>query len=390
MYKKIGLVLLLLLLFSSLGLAQEKEKCVICHQAVMKGIVSDWEASKHSKNGVTCSTCHGDKHTSPANANLAVMPTIETCAGCHSQQAEQFKEGKHALAWTAMNAMPETAAQPKEIMEGEKGCGGCHRIGLDGGKCDACHTRHRFSADEARNPLACSSCHLGFDHPQFEMWSTSKHGIIYQMEKDSGRAPRCQTCHMVEGTHRVMTAWGFLGLRLPEEDKKWEGWRVTILKGVGVLDPQGNPTPRLDVVKAGKVARLTKEEWVAEREKMVKVCKNCHSDSYVRTNFTNADAILRQSDSLMAEAITTVEGLYQDGILKKQADYPLFPDLLKFYDVPTSIEQKLYVMFLEHRMRTFQGAYHMNPDYMHWYGWAEMKRDLIEIKEEANKMKSQK
>jgi hydroxylamine dehydrogenase len=390
MHKKINLVLLLLLLFSSPVLAQEKEKCVICHQAVMKGIVNDWEASKHSKNGVTCSTCHGDKHTSPANANLAEMPTIETCANCHSQQAEQFKEGKHALAWTSMNAMPETPYQPKEIMEGEKGCGGCHRIGLDGGKCDACHTRHKFSIEEARNPLACSSCHLGFDHPQFEMWSTSKHGIIYQMEKDSGRAPRCQTCHMVAGTHRVMTAWGFLGLRLPEEDKKWEGWRVTILKGVGVLDPQGNPTPRLDIVKAGKVARLTKEEWVAEREKMVKVCKNCHSDTYVRTNFTNADAILRQSDSLMAEAITVVEGLYQDGILKKQADYPLFPDLLKFYDVPTAIEQKLFVMFLEHRMRTFQGAYHMNPDYMHWYGWAEMKRDLFEIKEEAERMRSKK
>jgi predicted CXXCH cytochrome family protein len=390
MYKKISLVLLLLVLFTSLVLAQEKEKCITCHQVVMKGIVKDWEASKHSKNGVTCSTCHGDKHTSPANANLAVTPTIETCAGCHSQQAEQFKEGKHALAWIAMNAMPKTAVQPKEIMEGEKGCGGCHRIGLDGGKCDACHTRHKFSIEEARNPLACATCHMGFDHPQYEMWSTSKHGIIYQMEKESGRAPKCQTCHMVEGTHRVMTAWGFLGLRLPEEDKKWEGWRVTILKGVGVLDPQGNPTPRLDVVKAGKVARLTKEEWVAEREKMIKVCKNCHSDSYVKTNFVNADAILRQSDSLMAEAITVVEGLYRDGILKKQADYPLFPDLLKFYDVPTSIEQKLYVMFLEHRMRTFQGAYHMNPDYMHWYGWAEMKRDLFEIKEEAERMRSKK
>ncbi|MGC8762699.1 MAG: hypothetical protein ACP5VN_03550 [Acidobacteriota bacterium] len=25
----------------------------------------------------------------------------------------------------------------------------------------------------------------------------------------------------------------------------------------------------------------------------------------------------------------------------------------------------------------------MNPDYQHWYGWAEMKRDLAEIKAEA-------
>ena len=43
-------------------------------------------------------------------------------------------------------------------------------------------------------------------------------------------------------------------------------------------------------------------------------------------------------------------------------------------------------MFLEHRMRAFQGAFHMDPDYVTWYGLAEMKRDLIEIKDEAERM----
>jgi len=390
MKRAIALSFFLLLLLPAISFAQEKEMCLSCHRGVTRGIVKDWEASKHSQNGVNCSFCHGDEHNSPANAHLAIMPNADACGECHSQQADQFKEGKHALAWIAMNAMPKTASQPEEIMDGLKGCGGCHRIGLDGGKCDACHTRHKFSIEESRNPLACATCHMGFDHPQYEMWSTSKHGVIYRIEEGSDRAPKCQTCHMVEGTHRVMTAWGFLGLRLPEEDKIWEEWRITILKGLGVLDPQGNPTSRLDVVKAGKVVRLSKEEWKTERERIVKVCKGCHSKSYVEVNFERADAILKQADSLMAEAITTVESLYKDGILKKQADYPLFPDLLKFYDVPSSIEQKLYVMFLEHRMRTFQGAYHMNPDYMHWYGWAEMKRDLWEIKEEAEGMRSKK
>ncbi|MDH4222414.1 MAG: multiheme c-type cytochrome [candidate division Zixibacteria bacterium] len=397
MKKTDSLFIFLLLLLPAISLAQEKDLCLSCHQGLTRGIVKDWEASKHFQNGVDCSICHGDQHNSASNAHLAIMPNVETCEGCHTDQAGQFKEGKHALAWIAMNAMPKTASQPEEIMDGLKGCGGCHRIGLDGGKCDACHTRHKFSREEARNPLACATCHMGFDHPQYEMWSTSKHGVIFQMEKNfqmepsgTDRVPRCQTCHMIEGTHRVMTAWGFMGLRLPEEDKKWEEWRLTILKGLGVLDPQGNPTSRMDVVKNGKVARLSSEEWKAERERIVKVCKGCHSNSYVKENFDRADAILKQADSLMAEAITVVEGLYQDKILKKQADYPMFPDLLKFYDVPTSIELKLYVMFLEHRMRTFQGAFHINPDYMHWYGWAEMKRDLWEINEEAKKMRESK
>ena len=47
------------------------------------------------------------------------------------------------------------------------------------------------------------------------------------------------------------------------------------------------------------------------------------------------------------------------------------------------IEQKLFVMYLEHRMRTFQGAFHANPDYAFWYGWSEMVRDLQYIREKA-------
>jgi hypothetical protein len=76
-----------------------------------------------------------------------------------------------------------------------------------------------------------------------------------------------------------------------------------------------------------------------------------------------------------------VAELYKDGLLKKPAGYAsAFPDLLTFHDAPTVIEQKLFVMFLEHRMRAFQGTFHANPDYALWYGWSEMQRDLTEIK----------
>jgi hypothetical protein len=45
-------------------------------------------------------------------------------------------------------------------------------------------------------------------------------------------------------------------------------------------------------------------------------------------------------------------------------------------------------MFLEHRMRTFQGAFHNNPDYSLWYGWSEMQRDLTEIREKAVELRA--
>ena len=87
-----------------------------------------------------------------------------------------------------------------ELIDGMKGCGGCHKIGLKDeaeiralkeqgqafgvASCDACHTRHSFSVVEARQPQACQTCHMGFDHPQWEMYSTSKHGIRHGMKRD--------------------------------------------------------------------------------------------------------------------------------------------------------------------------------------------------------------
>jgi hydroxylamine dehydrogenase len=61
--------------------------------------------------------------------------------------------------------------------------------------------------------------------------------------------------------------------------------------------------------------------------------------------------------------------------------------LLTFHDVPTVIEQKLFLMFLKHRMRTFQGAFHANPDYALWYGWSEMQRDLTGVQTMAEELR---
>jgi len=45
------------------------------------------------------------------------------------------------------------------------------------------------------------------------------------------------------------------------------------------------------------------------------------------------------------------------------------------------IDQVLFEMYMKHRMRTYQGFYHVNPDYAYWYGWAMMTKDLAEIQE---------
>ena len=174
-------------------------------------------------------------------------------------------------------------------------------------------------------------------------------------------------------------------MRLPlPEDEQWKKDQVTILQALGVLDPQGNPTARLDAVKAADAARLTQEAFDEERHKMILTCRQCHSEKFARAQLAAGDDMIREADHLMAEAIRVVAGLYQDGIIEKPEGYAYaFPDLLTFHDAPRPIEQRLFVMHLEHRMRTFQGSFHANPDYALWYGWSEMVRDLADIKEMA-------
>lgn len=405
---RIAVISLSLMLFAAGAAAQV---CVDCHQKRTPNIVSDWKISRHGQKNIACSMCHGQDHQSATDFARAKIPTADTCAKCHPKRAGQFKKGKHALGWASMKAMPTFHWQPMAMTEGMKGCGGCHKIGVKSGpeiealkksgiafgyaSCDSCHTRHAFSLNEARQPQACQTCHTGFDHPQWEMYSGSKHGVRFLLKQNKTlpediAAPACQTCHMQQGNHEVRTAWGFLAVRLPmPDDRDWAADRVTVLQGLGVLDPQGRPTARLDVVKAADVARLTREDWQKERDKMLNTCSQCHSANFARAELEKGDSMIREADRMTAKAIRIVAGLYKDGIIKKPKDYSYaFPDILTFHDAPTVIEQKLFIMMQEHRMRTFQGTFHANPDYAFWYGWSEMRRDLTEIEEMAGALRA--
>jgi len=407
-YKKIILVVILsfgMAFDASLALAKES-KCVACHSKVTPGIVRDFYRGKMSKV-IDCSDCHSLSHTGKEDVSRAVLPTITTCKKCHPKQTRQYMAGKHALGLLPITAFPGFAhKQPKAFIAGQKGCNGCHNLGITDKKarksnlrkyykygmdCQNCHTRHAFSKKEALQPEACSSCHTGFDHAQWEMWSHSKHGTAYMADRKMHRGPTCQDCHMPNGDHRVMTAWGFLALRLPESDKEWMGYRVTILKALGVLDKNGKATKRLELVKKARLARLTKDGWERERARMEAVCQKCHSENFTKENLRNADLMIKGSDKIFAEAINIVTGLYRDGILKEktnQATFP-YPDLLTFYETDTHIEELLYEMFMDYRMKTYQAAFHIMPDYTTWYGYAKMKETLVEIKEIARRMRSE-
>lgn len=397
----------------------ENLSCISCHRNVTKGHVTDWEASKHSEMGIDCIVCHGDAHQTPEDVAKVLFPDEEVCGMCHQDQLEQFKKGKHNHGWKSMNAMPVTHLEPDELMEGGRGCGGCHNMGIktredkealrkhnniyQNNSCDECHTRHTFSKSEARDPRACQQCHMGYDHPQWEMWSSAKHGTRW-FARDSGNlpesavAPTCQHCHLPGGTHTNRTAWGFFGVRLPlPDDTDWAADRTVILKALGVLNPDtGQPTQRLETARELDMLRFTEADWQAERDKMIKTCAGCHSSAFARTQLEFGDDLMKKADHLMAKAIHIVAGLYSEGILEKPAEYPFaHPDFWYFMrtggermDGMSHIDQVLFEMYMKHRMRVYQGCYHMNPDYAYWYGWAMMIKDLAEIEESAHLLRA--
>ena len=411
-----------------------KSRCIECHEKVTPGIVKQFLSGKMGKAGVDCSACHGSEHMTSTDYKKAKFPTPDTCKRCHPVQVQQFRAGKHDLGWIAFNAMPMVTHQPRAIVgPGYKGCSGCHKIGrkppevlahyrYGNAQCDACHTRHKFSVEEAKSPRACSNCHMGFDHPQWEMYESSKHGIIWDIDgrKSGGRAPTCQFCHMPEGTHNVVTPWGFLALRIPtkenvlalikvapqlekqlrslaaklpsghyidlDDDPQWTFDRAVILQGIGVLDENLQPTERLAVVLKARVVRGPKE-FNKLRMAMKKRCYTCHSKPYIDSQFRAADEIVKAADHEFARAILTVKKLYDDGILKKPKGWKYAPDILHFYDSPSELDQKLYLIFLEYRQRAFQGAFHISNDYMHWYGWAPLKETVVEIQQKAKELR---
>ena len=98
--------------------------------------------------------------------------------------------------------------------------------------------------------------------------------------------------------------------------------------------------------------------------------------------------MIREADRLMAEAIEIVAGLYRDGLLQRSKGQRVdYPDVLRLHDSASVVELKLFTMFMVHRMRAFQGAFHDSPDHALWSGWSEMQKDLAEIRAAAKEMR---
>jgi len=349
-------------------------KCVTCHKLKSPGLYMQWSESNHAQNEVSCYDCHqaneGDADAFEHNgALIATLVTPNDCGQCHETEASEAAASYHATAGQILDSKDAYLAH---VVAGEPaaitGCESCHgakiqidsnspnklhrkswpnsgigRINPDGslGSCNACHTRHNFSAAQARQPEACFKCHLGPDHPQKEVFEESKHGNTYytnidEMNLDSDSwvvgedyyvAPTCATCHMSATKKQAVTH--DVGDRI--------GW---------TLRPP--------------VSKHTKE-WEVKRANMIDVCSSCHGQTFVDGHYYQFDALVEVYNQKFAIPATDIMKIVRDkGLLEKPANFS------------NKLEWIYWELWHHEGRRARHGAAMMGPDYTWWHGMYEV------------------
>ncbi len=349
---------------------KSSDECITCHEASSIGLFKQWKNSAHAKNKVGCADCHGADQSEPDafehyGSYIATMVTPKDCGKCHPKEAAQVGGSHHAKAGQILESQDAYLAHvagghPAAI----QGCESCHgakvkidpkapnklsmetwpnsgigRINPDGslGACNACHTRHSFSKAQARQPEACSKCHLGPDHPQKEIYEESKHGNAYYTHIDDMNlksakwvvgvdyyeAPTCATCHMSATESQPFTH--DVGDRI--------SWTLRPIVSVHT------------------------ENWQTKRKNLKDVCSACHTERQIDGHFYQYDATVKLYNEKFAKPATAIMDLIKK---KKLLEHPA--------SFSNKIEWTYWELWHHEGRRARHGASMMGPDYTWWHG----------------------
>ena len=364
------LIMFGLTLSTAASTEQNAGQCMACHKQKTPGLYNQWYQSSHALHQVTCLECHGaDSKDVDAfdhyGTTIATLVTPKDCGRCHPEETKQVAESHHAKAGKILDSNDAYMAyvaggQPAAI----QGCESCHgavvkidrnsrnklshktwpnsgigRINPDGslGSCNACHTRHSFAKAQARQPEACSKCHLGPDHPQKEIYEESKHGNAYYTHKEdmnlkSDRwivgedyydAPTCASCHM--GATSTQKATHDVGQRI--------SWTLRPIISV-----------KLD-------------NWQQKRDNMKDVCKTCHGPEFVNGHYYQYDAMVRLYNEKFATPSNEIMNMIRTkGLLENPAAFS------------NKIEWTFWELWHHEGRRARHGSAMMAPDYTWWHG----------------------
>ena len=198
--------------------------------------------------------------------------------------------------------------------------------------CVSCHGQlHKDIAGKARRNETCIDCHGGKKDPLVHSYSSSKHGTLMQLEKNTYewkqtfelanyRSPGCGYCHMHQNNHNVSNTVRHSLMNDRETEKVHDNTRA--------------------------------------------VCQDCHSPRYITRLFENGEAMLEVSRKKVREAdtlITQAEKIFTDDELESV--------------------KKQFEKMQHHLKNVHLGVGHQSPDYQWWHGQPALDGDLLRIKD---------
>ena len=367
-------------------LAGSSDECVTCHRDTSPGIVNQFSHSAMAAAEVTCRDCHEVKADYPGaveheGAYVLAAPTTAMCQKCHEDEVAQFLQSRHSLPayvavagskdlssslMTMYQAVPEGSFAPDKArnaiaaLEGPAitpfACDDCHSIGIpaaDGsvGRCQKCHIRHEFSLEQARKPETCNNCHIGPDHPQWEIYQESAHGILYatngsnwNWDAEAGNlsvtdfpAPTCALCHM---------------------------------SGFGTTSTTHDVGDRLSWFLFASISQQ-RPNWQENRTRMQSVCFECHNQTFIDNLYTRADAATQQVIDWVQESNDLVAPLQEQGLINTAN-----------FDEP--IDFTFFNLWHYWGRTTKFGVWMQGPDYSQWHGAYPLMETMAELREMVN------
>jgi hypothetical protein len=364
-------------------LARSSDDCVTCHREATPGIIDQFSHSAMAAAEVTCRDCHEVKADYPGavaheGAYILATPSTAKCQKCHEAEVAQYYQSRHSLpAYVAVagskdlsstlmamyQAIPEGSFAPDKarhaiaVLEGSTitpfACENCHSIGVPAadesiGECQKCHIRHEFSLAQARKPETCNNCHIGPDHPQWEIYQESAHGILYatsgstwNWDAEAGNltvidfpAPTCALCHM---------------------------------SGFGTTGTTHDVGDRLSWFLFASISQQ-RPNWQENRTRMQSVCFECHNEAFITDMYTTADAATQQVNTWVQQANDLVAPLQSQGLINtsnfdEPIDFTYF-DLWHYWGRTTKF-----------------GVWMQGPDYSQWHGAYPLMETMADLRQ---------
>jgi hypothetical protein len=203
--------------------------------------------------------------------------------------------------------------------------------------CVSCHGAvHKSMAEKARRDETCIDCHGSKKAPVVHSYSSSKHGTLMQLEKNTYdwsqsfvlakyRAPGCGYCHMHNHNHDVSI------------------------------------TVRHDLMSSLEVEKV--------HDNTRAVCQDCHSPRYITRLFENGEAMLEIARKKIREA---------DALIEEAGKV--------FSDAELAPAKNQFEKMQHHFKNVHLGVGHQSPDYQWWHGQPALDGDLLRIKDSIGEL----